>query len=83
MTALLKIPRLLSHGVDSLSFSEPVCYVYNPLDYASKVVELYLRRYAKLGATNLLLGMNPGPFGMAQNGVPFGDTRVCIRLAWT
>jgi single-strand selective monofunctional uracil DNA glycosylase len=50
-----------------------VCCVYNPLDYARAPHELYLSRYGGAPKEVLLLGMNPGPFGMAQTGVPFGD----------
>lgn len=48
-------------------------YIYNPLEYAWPAHELYLRRYVNQGAQVLMLGMNPGPFGMAQTGVPFGE----------
>jgi single-strand selective monofunctional uracil DNA glycosylase len=47
--------------------------VYNPLAYARAPHEAYLRRYGAGTREILLLGMNPGPFGMAQTGVPFGD----------
>jgi single-strand selective monofunctional uracil DNA glycosylase len=47
--------------------------VYNPLDYARQPHEAYLARYGAGPKEVLLLGMNPGPFGMAQTGVPFGD----------
>jgi single-strand selective monofunctional uracil DNA glycosylase len=56
-----------------LRFTPPVAYVYNPLEYAKEAYELYLRRYADSPKDNVLLGMNPGPWGMAQTGVPFGD----------
>lgn len=59
-----------------LSFSEPVTHVYNPLQYAKQTSELYLERYAKRGVEAIFLGMNPGPFGMAQTGVPFGEVRI-------
>jgi single-strand selective monofunctional uracil DNA glycosylase len=34
---------------------------------------MYLRRYGAAPKRVLFLGMNPGPFGMAQTGVPFGQ----------
>ncbi|MCL4134979.1 UNVERIFIED_CONTAM: hypothetical protein GTU68_015435 [Idotea baltica] len=74
MSSLLQITRELSEAVSSLSFSEPVSFIYNPLSYAEKPIKLYLEQYATRGAKVLLLGMNPGPFGMAQSGIPFGDT---------
>ena len=49
------------------------CYIYNPLEYAWAMHETYLRRFASQKTRTLLLGMNPGPFGMAQTGVPFGE----------
>src|SRR5690606_22112962 len=52
---------------------EPVAHVYRPLEYAWQPHRLYLERYGVGGARVLLLGMNPGPFGMVQTGVPFGD----------
>ena len=56
------------------SFPTPADFVYQPLDYAWAAHEAYLRRYAASGPKKVLfLGMNPGPFGMAQTGVPFGE----------
>jgi single-strand selective monofunctional uracil DNA glycosylase len=48
-------------------------HVYNPLDYAWDVHRAYLRRYLGGPKRVLFLGMNPGPFGMVQTGVPFGE----------
>ncbi len=67
------IARALREAVDALRFAPPVDYVYNPLDYAWAPHCAYLERYARGHPAVLLLGMNPGPFGMAQTGVPFGD----------
>ncbi|MDP6870054.1 MAG: hypothetical protein QGI21_04710 [Candidatus Poseidoniaceae archaeon] len=53
-----------------------VAYATNPLDYAWEFHESYLSQYSNLGAKTLLLGMNPGPYGMAQCGVPFGATEI-------
>ncbi len=54
-------------------FAPPVTHVYNPLDYAWKNHEQYLRWMNPRGTRVLFLGMNPGPWGMAQTGVPFGQ----------
>jgi len=70
---LVDVSRALSERVASLRFADPVCCVYNPLEYARAPHELYLSRYGGGPKEVLLLGMNPGPFGMAQTGVPFGD----------
>lgn len=56
-----------------LVFSEPVTHVYNPLVYARAPHDLYLQRFARSPKRVLYLGMNPGPYGMAQTGVPFGE----------
>lgn len=71
--SLVTISRELSRQVDQLKFAAPVSYVYNPLAYAREPHEQYLTNWGKGPKTALLLGMNPGPFGMAQTGVPFGD----------
>lgn len=67
------IAKNLSREVDGLSFALPVTHVYNPLDYAWGAHKSYLDRYCKKEASVLLLGMNPGPWGMVQTGVPFGE----------
>lgn len=56
-----------------LTFGEPVTHVYNPLDYARAAHEQYLRKFGATTKRVVLLGMNPGPWGMAQTGVPFGE----------
>ena len=71
--SLVSISRELARQVDKLKFAAPVSYVYNPLVYARAPHEDYLVRWGKGPKRALLLGMNPGPFGMAQTGVPFGD----------
>ena len=69
---LVERTRKLCKEVDGLSFSYDG-FIYNPLDYAWSMHEAFLRTYAKEGASVLFLGMNPGPFGMMQTGVPFGE----------
>jgi single-strand selective monofunctional uracil DNA glycosylase len=65
--------RRLRRDIAGLRFGRPVTHVYNPLAYARGPYEAYVRRYAASPKRVLFLGMNPGPFGMAQTGVPFGD----------
>ncbi|MCQ2397893.1 MAG: single-stranded DNA-binding protein [Sphaerochaetaceae bacterium] len=48
-------------------------YVYNPLEYAWEMHRLYLERYVTGEVKAMFLGMNPGPFGMMQTGIPFGE----------
>ena len=61
----------LSNRCEALRFAGLT--VYNPLVYAWAVHEQYLQRFAQGPKRILFLGMNPGPFGMAQCGVPFGE----------
>ncbi|MCH2162976.1 MAG: single-stranded DNA-binding protein, partial [Phycisphaerales bacterium] len=70
---MLKIAATLRDEVGELAFSPPVEYVYNPLEYAWKAHREYITRWARPGIEALMLGMNPGPWGMAQTGVPFGE----------
>lgn len=70
---LVATSRRLAERIDRLRFAAPVTHVYNPLDYARAPHEAYLRRWGTGTRDVVLLGMNPGPFGMAQTGVPFGD----------
>lgn len=56
-----------------LHFGAPVTHVYNPLEYARASYDRYFQRFGKGPKEVLFVGMNPGPFGMAQTGVPFGD----------
>lgn len=70
---VLAAARELSARVNTLHFGSPVAYTYNPLDYAWAGHEAYVRRFATGAKDTLYLGMNPGPFGMAQTGVPFGE----------
>ncbi len=70
---LVDVSRALAREVGPLHFAAPVTACYNPLDYAWPPHEAYLRRYGVASREVLLLGMNPGPFGMAQTGIPFGD----------
>ena len=70
---LEKITDELLEALRPLKFSAPVTHVYNPLEYARAPYSTYLRRYAKSPKEIVLIGMNPGPWGMAQTGVPFGE----------
>src|SRR5262245_38614530 len=65
--------RALSSAVGRMKFGSPVAFIYNPLDYAGPAHEAYLRKFAVSRKRVLFVGMNPGPFGMAQTGVPFGE----------
>lgn len=65
--------RQLATTTATLAFGPPVTHCYRPLDYAWPVHAAYIARYARGPRRVLFVGMNPGPFGMAQTGVPFGE----------
>lgn len=59
----------LNAELSQLQFSEPVGMIYNPVEYAWEPHRSYVTRYCQGPKEVLFLGMNPGPFGMAQTGV--------------
>jgi len=63
----------LLKDLNPLRFGAPVTHVYNPLVYARTAYSQYCRQYGSTAKEIVLLGMNPGPWGMAQTGVPFGE----------
>ena len=77
---LVAVSRDLCSEVEALvpGFTAPgagagIACVYDPLTYARAPHERYLERYGAPPKEVVLVGMNPGPFGMAQTGVPFGE----------
>lgn len=70
---LIAAARELCAQVDRLRFKPPVTHVYNPLNYARAAHEAYLRRFGDGKRRVVFMGMNPGPFGMVQTGIPFGE----------
>jgi len=70
---LILAGRKLADGLRPLVFSDPVSHTYLTVDYAREGYEEYLRKFGDSRKRVLMLGMNPGPFGMAQTGVPFGE----------
>ena len=70
---LLAAERRLCRELAPLRFRAPVTHVYNPLEYAGAPHRAYLRRYGDGPKRVVFLGMNPGPYGMTQTGVPFGE----------
>src|SRR2546430_15157260 len=67
---MIRAARELGATVDRLRFTTPATHVYNPLNYAWRAHEAYLRKYGAGRKSVLVLGMNPGPFGMVQSGGP-------------
>lgn len=70
---LAQITDDLVAELDGLTFGQPVTHVYNPLVYAREAWDAYCEKYGQGQKQVVLVGMNPGPFGMAQCGVPFGE----------
>jgi single-strand selective monofunctional uracil DNA glycosylase len=73
MTDLIQATARLASDLRELEFSPPVAWVYRTLDYTWQPHCQYLERFGAGQKQVLFLGMNPGPFGMAQTGVPFGE----------
>ncbi|NDY43461.1 single-stranded DNA-binding protein [Dissulfurirhabdus thermomarina] len=71
--ALLAVADALSRELQGLRFGPPVTHVYHPLEYARAPYAAYVARFGRAPKEVVLVGMNPGPWGMAQTGVPFGD----------
>lgn len=70
---ILASEAVLTRALAGLRFGAPVTHVYNPLVYARRPHAAYVRRFARAPLRVLYFGMNPGPYGMAQTGVPFGE----------
>ena len=73
---LLGIADALVKSLAKLRFAAPVTHVYQPLDYARESYRAYATRYGRGPKEVVMFGMNPGPFGMAQTGVPFGEVEL-------
>ncbi len=70
---VLRATRRLCEAVDPMKFRAPVTHVYNPLIHAARGHRRYVRRFGDRDKRVIFLGMNPGPYGMTQTGVPFGE----------
>jgi single-strand selective monofunctional uracil DNA glycosylase len=70
--ALRDAGRKHADTLNQLKFRS-VPWVYNPLDYAWDAYQEYLERFVGKRTRVLFLGMNPGPWGMVQTGIPFGE----------
>ena len=73
MDRLESIITDLIDGLRPLEFGSPITHVYNPLEYAREPYRQYHAKYASGPKDVVFLGMNPGPWGMAQTGIPFGE----------
>ena len=70
---MIQAARTLCEDMERMSFPPPVAWVYNPIQYGHSAHEEYLKRFAASRKRFIFLGMNPGPFGMVQTAVPFGE----------
>ena len=73
MKELIASTRRLADELKPLTFGAPAACVYQPLEYAWKPHRRYVERFAAGPKRVVFLGMNPGPYGMVQTGVPFGE----------
>ena len=73
MSELIASTQRLSRELKPLQFGAPAVWAYRPLEYAWKSHEVYLKRFGQGRKRVVFLGMNPGPYGMVQTGVPFGE----------
>jgi single-strand selective monofunctional uracil DNA glycosylase len=71
--SLLEAAAALSEACSALSFGPPATHVYNPLEYGWNGYKEYAGLVTPGRKKLLFIGMNPGPWGMAQTGVPFGE----------
>jgi single-strand selective monofunctional uracil DNA glycosylase len=76
MNAMIEIVSDLSTQLARLSFLLPVSFVYDPTDYAMEPLSRYFEKYGQSPKKIVLVGMNPGPWGMLQTGVPFGEVSI-------
>ncbi|XP_018356662.1 PREDICTED: single-strand selective monofunctional uracil DNA glycosylase [Trachymyrmex septentrionalis] len=70
---LLSIEQELCTKLKDITFPSSIQYIYNPLEYASETHAMYVHKYCTGIKKILFVGMNPGPWGMSQTGVPFGE----------
>ncbi len=68
-----KIINDLNTELAQLTFGAPVTYIYNPLLYARRAHDQFIKKFGTGKKEAIFLGMNPGPYGMTQTGVPFGE----------
>ncbi|CAD5118156.1 DgyrCDS6890 [Dimorphilus gyrociliatus] len=73
--SILDIEIKLCNELASLEYLHPVSFIYNPIDYAAELHCDFISKYGQNPKKVLFVGMNPGPFGMAQTGVPFGEVK--------
>ncbi|XP_024875703.1 single-strand selective monofunctional uracil DNA glycosylase-like [Temnothorax curvispinosus] len=73
---MLAREQKLSHDLQQISFPTSIEYIYTPLEYARETHAMYVRKYCTTTKKILFVGMNPGPWGMSQTGIPFGEINI-------
>ncbi len=76
---LLEAADHLRKSASALRFREDRKWIYNPLEYAWKPYLQYIERFARDKKRAVFLGMNPGPWGMVQTGIPFGEVSAAVN----
>ena len=74
--AAKRLSVICDKSINKIERKTIVAHATNPLNYAWLHHEQYLIKWGGKGAKTLMLGMNPGPWGMAQTGIPFGSTDI-------
>jgi single-strand selective monofunctional uracil DNA glycosylase len=82
MPNLFSISSTLSKDLSRLVFRPPVSFTYDPTDYAREPLSEYFDIYGQSPKKVVLVGMNPGPWGMLQTGVPFGEVSLVRDWMW-
>lgn len=70
----------LNNELNELQFPKNITHIYNPIVYALNLHCQYIKKFLNGKKKVMLIGMNPGPNGMVQNGVPFGNTNTVKNL---
>ena len=73
---LLRVTKRLSTSMEVFDYGERIKYIYNPMNYAARPYANYFRMFGQPPKEIIMVGMNPGPWGMAQTGVPFGEVNI-------
>uniref|UniRef100_A0A8V5H0W9 Uracil-DNA glycosylase-like domain-containing protein n=1 Tax=Melopsittacus undulatus TaxID=13146 RepID=A0A8V5H0W9_MELUD len=72
----LRLEQLQARALRALGPPGPtVTHIYRPLEYAWEPHSRFVRTFCTGPRSVLFVGMNPGPFGMGQTGVPFGEVQ--------
>lgn len=83
---LIEAASKLQQSLAELDYTSVAEWVYDPFEYAWEPYCEYLTRYSQSPIKRIFMGMNPGPWGMAQTGVPFGEVaavRDWLKIAST